>query len=574
MRTSHTLALTVCTLLCLATPRADAESGSTLNIHLEPGAFIPVADPLQTPTGQGVSLKVDVPLVAGLAAQANATAISFRSGAYLNPGTRLGGGLGLRYRVLDDQTGYLLHLGANPEGHRGNLFGNLWVDANVLFLGGAGLRTGFDVGVGVEASLVDGLQVGPFGKFVYFGPEKMAVAGLSISVGVPDPSKHDTDLDKDGISEPADKCPRVPEDKDGFEDQDGCPDDDNDRDGIPDGQDGCPNDPEDVDGFEDEDGCPDLDNDRDGVTDDQDRCPTEPEDRDGFQDEDGCPDPDNDGDAIADTQDKCPNQPEDKDGFEDEDGCPDPDNDQDGIADTEDKCPEQPETRNGREDEDGCPEKEAKVFVENKKVVITDKIFFGFNRSNILPRSFPLLDSVADVLQKFPQITLLRVEGHTDDKGVDAYNQKLSEARAQSVMAYLVKKGVSPERLEAVGYGETKPLVENTNAAAREQNRRVEFTILQPEGGVIPVVVDPNAGPEAGGVEGADPATDGSVDGGTGTGEGSPTGDDAADGGTGTMTPDAGSSGVVSPADAVTNDSTGSTADGGTPAGAEADAGR
>ncbi|MBX3249513.1 MAG: OmpA family protein [Myxococcales bacterium] len=98
---------------------------------------------------------------------------------------------------------------------------------------------------------------------------------------------------------------------------------DRDGDGIPDELDACPDEPEDLDGFEDEDGCPDLDNDGDGILDRDDRCPSQPEDFDGFEDEDGCPDPDNDGDGIPDERDACPNEPETVNGVEDEDGCPD-----------------------------------------------------------------------------------------------------------------------------------------------------------------------------------------------------------------------------------------------------------
>jgi len=98
---------------------------------------------------------------------------------------------------------------------------------------------------------------------------------------------------------------------------------DSDGDGIPDSIDKCPNEPEDKDGFEDEDGCPDLDNDKDGIPDARDKCPNEPEDKDGFQDEDGCPDPDNDGDGVLDANDKCPTELETKNGFKDDDGCPD-----------------------------------------------------------------------------------------------------------------------------------------------------------------------------------------------------------------------------------------------------------
>ena len=199
------------------------------------------------------------------------------------------------------------------------------------------------------------------------------------------------DRDHDGVYDVDDRCPDQPEDRDGFQDNDGCPDPDNDNDGIPDAQDKCPNDAEDLDQFEDEDGCPEPDNDKDGipdindacpnaaedgrgkrpkdgcpstsedsdgdgVNDTVDKCPDEPEDRDGFQDEDGCPDPDNDNDGIPDNFDNCPNEAEDTDGFEDEDGCPDPDNDKDGIPDAQDKCPNEPETLNGIKDEDGCPD--------------------------------------------------------------------------------------------------------------------------------------------------------------------------------------------------------------------------
>src|SRR6185369_11793204 len=93
------------------------------------------------------------------------------------------------------------------------------------------------------------------------------------------------DRDGDGLTDDVDKCPDEPEDKDGFEDEDGCPDPDNDTDGIKDVDDKCPNEPEDKDGFEDEDGCPDKDNDKDGVLDAADKCPNDP----GPPDNDGCP---------------------------------------------------------------------------------------------------------------------------------------------------------------------------------------------------------------------------------------------------------------------------------------------
>ena len=98
---------------------------------------------------------------------------------------------------------------------------------------------------------------------------------------------------------------------------------DRDRDDIPDSVDKCPDQAEDKDGFQDEDGCPDPDNDADGIPDATDKCPNEAEDKDGFQDEDGCPDPDNDGDGVLDANDKCPKELETRNGYKDEDGCPD-----------------------------------------------------------------------------------------------------------------------------------------------------------------------------------------------------------------------------------------------------------
>jgi outer membrane protein OmpA-like peptidoglycan-associated protein len=164
------------------------------------------------------------------------------------------------------------------------------------------------------------------------------------------------DRDGDGVLDRDDKCPAEAEDKDGFQDDDGCPELDNDGDRIPDARDRCRDAAEDYDGFQDDDGCPDLDDDADGVPDADDKCRYDPEDRDGFQDDDGCPDPDNDGDGIPDARDRCPNEPEDKDGFQDDDGCPEGDNDGDGTPDATDRCPAAAEDRDGFQDDDGCPD--------------------------------------------------------------------------------------------------------------------------------------------------------------------------------------------------------------------------
>jgi OmpA-OmpF porin, OOP family len=165
------------------------------------------------------------------------------------------------------------------------------------------------------------------------------------------------DDDQDGIGNNLDQCPTEAEDRDGYEDGDGCPDRDNDLDTIADTADKCPSQPEDQDGFEDTDGCPDLDNDKDGFADTGDQCPAKPETRNNYKDEDGCPDEsDVDNDGVPDDRDKCPTEAEDTDGFEDTDGCPDPDNDKDGVLDEQDECIEEPEILNEFEDTDGCPD--------------------------------------------------------------------------------------------------------------------------------------------------------------------------------------------------------------------------
>ncbi len=247
---------------------------------------------------------------------------------------------------------------------------------------------------------------------------------------------------------------------------------DKDGDGIKDNVDECPNDPEDKDGFQDQDGCPEPDNDADGILDKDDKCPNDPEDKDGFQDQDGCPDPDNDNDGLADTVDQCPNEPEDKDGFEDDDGCPDLDNDKDGIPDDKDKCPNEP----GPGTVDGCPQKYTLVVVTEKKIELKQTVFFDTNKATIKKVSYELLNQVAQAMQDNPTIQV-RIEGHTDSQGNDNFNMKLSQRRAESVRTYLIGKGVAGDRMVPQGYGETVPIADNRTSAGRAQNRRVEFVI-------------------------------------------------------------------------------------------------
>ncbi len=256
------------------------------------------------------------------------------------------------------------------------------------------------------------------------------------------------------------------------------PNSDRDHDGILDDVDACPDDPEDKDGFQDSDGCPDNDNDQDGIPDKVDHCPDQPEDKDGFEDSDGCPDDDNDKDGIPDKADKCPNDPEDKDNFEDDDGCPDPDNDKDGIPDAQDLCPNEPETFNGYADTDGCPD-EDQVRVVGDKIVLDDRVHFYVNSFVIRKISYPLLQRLSKLIADHPEYVHVSVEGHADDRGPDSFNQKLSEDRARAVMEFMVKQGISQDRLSSMGFGSSKPLVDTKSEYALLLNRRVEFTVTR-----------------------------------------------------------------------------------------------
>jgi outer membrane protein OmpA-like peptidoglycan-associated protein len=255
-------------------------------------------------------------------------------------------------------------------------------------------------------------------------------------------------------------------------------DGDRDHDRIKDSVDRCPDNPEDYDGFEDEDGCPELDNDHDGIPDTSDACPCLAEDKDGFEDEDGCPEDDNDKDKILDAVDQCPNDPEDYDDFQDADGCPDLDNDKDGIPDVKDKCPNEPETVNGYADEDGCPD-EQQVRVLGDKILLDDRIHFPTNSAVILRDSFGLMQRLAKLIMDHPEYVHVEILGRADPRGPASFNLKLSQARADSVRDFLIKEGIEPGRLSAVGLGETAPAVTTENDFALYMERRVEFNVTR-----------------------------------------------------------------------------------------------
>lgn len=119
------------------------------------------------------------------------------------------------------------------------------------------------------------------------------------------------------------------------------------------------------------------------------------------------------------------------------------------------------------------------VPVEREQTIVMNNVFFGFDQSALRNESFPELRRIATFLTKNQNIKI-EIGGHTDSYGNDAYNQKLSERRANSVRDFFVDQGIAPERIKAIGYGETKPIVSGSlNIAGQQENRRVEFKIIE-----------------------------------------------------------------------------------------------
>jgi outer membrane protein OmpA-like peptidoglycan-associated protein len=365
------------------------------------------------------------------------------------------------------------------------------------------------------------VQVAPTPSSPSEEPKEAVVADLASLLP---PLSQPVDSDLDGVADRFDACPTRPEDLDGFDDGDGCPDPDNDGDGLVDARDRCPDAAEIVNGVNDDDGCPDrgMDADDDYVDDVSDLCPWEPEDMDGVRDWDGCPEEawaarpaamaeepvavvmpvavtpatpapvaqadevgpaelllpplpvghDADGDGFAAWEDDCPYQAEDQDGFDDGDGCPDLDDDGDGVPDARDACQWDAETVNSYEDDDGCPDKVPVPVVAVSGIV--RGIRFASGSARLTRDSYPKVQQVADALLADPGLRLV-VAGHTDSVGDHARNVELSHERAQAVTDRLVAAGVPAAHLEVHGYGPDQPLQSNETSAGRAANRRVEL---------------------------------------------------------------------------------------------------
>jgi outer membrane protein OmpA-like peptidoglycan-associated protein len=252
---------------------------------------------------------------------------------------------------------------------------------------------------------------------------------------------------------------------------------DSDNDGVGDTTDLCPNDPAGAHPDPQRAGCPEADADTDGVFDRDDQCVTTPAGAHPDPERPGCPDADSDNDGVLDHDDQCRTVHSGPHPDASRPGCPLPDRDHDSVPDNTDHCPDQPGAPHPDPNRNGCP---GLVRVEGGQVRILQQVFFATNSDRILPRSFPVLQAVADALRASPDIRRVAIEGHTDNQGDDARNLQLSDRRATSVMTWLTQHGIDAARLEAHGYGETRPLASNDTRPGRAQNRRVEFHIVDP----------------------------------------------------------------------------------------------
>lgn len=255
------------------------------------------------------------------------------------------------------------------------------------------------------------------------------------------------DSDKDGIPDNNDACPDEP----GLKEFNGCPDTDGDK--IPDNKDNCPEEY----GSEIMNGCPDSD--KDGVADNEDECPEQ----EGLIELNGCPD--NDGDGVADKDDECPEEV----GVVDNNGCPWPDTDGDGVSDKDDACPEEL----GSPENSGCPELSNEVVQTINQ--LATQINFAAGTDRIQGKAVvESLNEIKTLLDNNPNGNLI-IEGHTSSDGDADINFSLSELRAAAVKAFLVNLGVNPDRLQTEGYGEERPIADDTSLEGRAKNRRVQF---------------------------------------------------------------------------------------------------
>lgn len=292
------------------------------------------------------------------------------------------------------------------------------------------------------------------------------------------------DDDNDGIKNAEDACPMVPGPPALDPKSHGCPLpapaqqvrprveplSDRDSDGILDRDDACPTVPGVPSADKKKNGCP-SDRDDDGIYDVADACPDAPGIKSADPKKNGCP-TDRDGDGVADSSDSCPEVAGEASSDPVKNGCP-ADRDNDGVYDKEDACPDAPGPADPDPKHNGCP----LARIEDGQIKITEQVQFKSNSAELRRDSDTTLLAVATILKAHPEITKIRIEGHSDNRGQEEHNRDLSYRRADAVEKWLVKFGIAKKRFESLGYGPSRPIATNNTEEGRDANRRVEFHI-------------------------------------------------------------------------------------------------
>lgn len=348
--------------------------------------------------------------------------------------------------------------------------GRVIVDAHANIARTGGLqRFAFDAGLGYEFSVTPWLGIGPVLRYGQLrslaedGTDDAKFWSAALSVTLRACPKAPPKV----VEVAAAPLPPPPPPKDG------------DNDGVPDAVDACPSD---VPGAHPDQraerrGCPTPDTDADGLTDDLDQCPAEAQGANPDPDKAGCPDGDDDKDGVLNHADKCPTVGVGLIADPARAGCPAPDKDKDSVPDAGDACPDKAGSPSADPKKNGCP---GLVLIESGAIRINKPVFFAPGKDQILKQSDELLKVVGFTLANTPSIRKVLIEGHTDNTGKPEANLELSQRRAEMVKAHLVKQGIDTARLDAKGFGDTKPLEPNTSAKGRAANRRVQFTITDP----------------------------------------------------------------------------------------------
>ncbi len=356
-------------------------------------------------------------------------------------GSEVNGGASVGVRVLDKK----LLLG--PELY----FSTVVVDSDSFF---GKQTTPFEILFGAHYEVTKEFRVG-----AAFGP------GLSRGVGTPEWRGL---LSVDWVQAVEEPLPAAP------------PPPDRDKDGILDKDDACVDEPGVASDDPAKNGCPlPGDSDGDGILDPDDACPTVKGEKTDDPKTNGCPPPDTDKDGVLDRDDACVAEPGLKTDDPKTNGCPKPkDTDADTIIDPEDACPTVAGKPNADPKKNGCPA----ARVEQNEIRIIERVEFEYNKAKLTPEGEKVLTEVLGVINAHPEFTKLSVEGHTDDRGNDNYNKDLSRRRAKAVVDWFVKKGLKKNRLTSVGYGKEKPIDTNSTEEGRQNNRRVEFHIIEIDG--------------------------------------------------------------------------------------------